>query len=138
MSEDDRSLLARLFEPASIEEQAPIARVLTYGFLALWSLVVLIPLYWVFITSFKGAGEVDNGPFYLPFVDFQPNLDAWRFMLIENNTLGPYMNSVVVALGSIEIEDEQGRRRNAAYSDVWRLRDGKLAELRAFVIPDSN
>lgn len=44
----------------------------------------------------------------------------------------------VVALGSIEIEDEQGRRRNAAYSDVWRLRDGKLAELRAFVIPDSH
>ncbi|OON62099.1 ketosteroid isomerase [Massilia sp. KIM] len=43
----------------------------------------------------------------------------------------------VVALGSIEIEDEQGRAGNAAYSDVWRLRNGKLAELRAFVIPDS-
>jgi multiple sugar transport system permease protein len=62
--------------------------------------VVLIPLYWVFITAFKGPGEVDNGPFYIPFVDFRPNLDAWRFMLIENNTLGPYLNSVVVALGS--------------------------------------
>jgi multiple sugar transport system permease protein len=98
--EDDRSLVSRLFEPASIEEQAPVARALTYALLALWSLVVLIPLYWVLITSFKGPGEVDNGPFYVPFLDFQPNLDAWRFMLVENNTLGPYMNSVVVALGS--------------------------------------
>jgi multiple sugar transport system permease protein len=98
--EDDRSLVSRLFEPASIEEQAPVARALTYALLALWSLVVLIPLYWVLTTSFKGPGEVDNGPFYVPFVDFQPNLDAWRFMLVENNTLGPYMNSVVVALGS--------------------------------------
>ena len=50
-------------------------RSLTYALLFLWSLVVLVPLYWVFITSFKGAGEVDNGPFYIPFVDFRPNLE---------------------------------------------------------------
>jgi multiple sugar transport system permease protein len=35
---DDRPVLTRLFEPASIDEQAPIARVLTYALLALWSL----------------------------------------------------------------------------------------------------
>ena len=62
-----------LFEPASIDEQAPAARVLTYALLILWSLVVLVPLYWVLITSFKGPAEVDNGPFYIPFVDFTPN-----------------------------------------------------------------
>ncbi len=95
-----RPIFSRLFEPASIEEQAPVAKVLTYALLFLWALVVLIPLYWVLITSFKGPGEVDNGPFYIPFVDFRPSLDAWRFMLLENNTLGPYLNSVVVALGS--------------------------------------
>lgn len=100
MSDPAPSLWRRLFEPPSIEEQAPAAKVVTYALLALWSLVVLIPLYCVLITSFKGAGDVDNGPFYIPFVDFQPNLDAWRFMLVENNTLRPYMNSVVVALAS--------------------------------------
>ena len=46
--------------------------------LALWSLFVLFPLYWVVITSFKDAAAVNLGPFYIPFLDFQPTLDAWR------------------------------------------------------------
>nr|WP_229487323.1 nuclear transport factor 2 family protein [Pseudoduganella lutea] len=41
----------------------------------------------------------------------------------------------VVALGDIESRDDAGKPVRNAYSDVWRLRDGKLAELRAFVIP---
>lgn len=41
----------------------------------------------------------------------------------------------VVAIGDIESTDEQGKPVQNAYSDVWRIRDGKLAELRAFVIP---
>ena len=94
------SYFRSLIEPRSIEEQSPAAKGLTYALLLLWTLVVMVPLYWVLITSFKGAGDVDNGPFYIPFVDFKPNLDAWDFMLIQNNTLGPYMNSVVVALAS--------------------------------------
>ncbi|TIQ41397.1 MAG: carbohydrate ABC transporter permease, partial [Mesorhizobium sp.] len=76
MSAEPRSLARRLFEPASIDSQAPVARVVTYVLLFLWALVVVIPLYWVLITSFKGPGEVDNGPFYLPFVDFAPSLQA--------------------------------------------------------------
>jgi multiple sugar transport system permease protein len=129
---DDRPFLTRLFEPASIDEQAPIVRVLTYALLAFWSLVVLIPLYWVFITSFKGAGEVDNGPFYIPFVDFQPNLNAWRFMLVENNTLGPYMNSVVVALGSTFLAVLIGSL--AAYALVRIRFQVKLAAVAIFLL----
>ena len=41
----------------------------------------------------------------------------------------------VVALGEIESKDEQGNVVQNAYSDVWRFRDGKMAELRAFVVP---
>lgn len=40
----------------------------------------------------------------------------------------------VTALGDIEMKDETGRLVRSAYCDVWRVRDGKLAELRAFVI----
>ena len=127
-----RRLLARLFEPASIDEQAPAAKALTYTLLALWSLVVLIPLYWVLITSFKGAGEVTNGPFYLPFVDFAPNLDAWRFMLVENNTLGPYLNSVVVALGSTILAVLIGSL--AAYALVRIRFRVKLAAIATFLL----
>jgi len=94
------SLYRRLFEPAAIDQQALLPRIATYAVLIFWTLVVLFPLYWVLITSFKGELDVSSGPFYLPFIDFHPNLDAWRFMLIDNNTLGPYLNSVVVAVAS--------------------------------------
>lgn len=40
----------------------------------------------------------------------------------------------VTALGTITLPDDHGQDVEYAYCDVWRLRDGKLAELRAFVI----
>ncbi|HTW25560.1 MAG TPA: carbohydrate ABC transporter permease [Acetobacteraceae bacterium] len=97
---DDRPLLRRLFEPKRLDELAPVPRLLTYGTLAFWSLGVLFPLYWVIVTSFKIEVQVDSGPYYLPFIDFRPTLGAWKFMVLENNFFGPYMNSVVVALSS--------------------------------------
>jgi uncharacterized protein len=40
----------------------------------------------------------------------------------------------VAALGEITLKDEAGKSVQHAYCDVWRFRDGKMAELRAFVI----
>jgi multiple sugar transport system permease protein len=132
MSAEPRSLARRLFEPASIDSQAPVARIVTYVLLFLWTLVVVIPLYWVFITSFKGPGEVDNGPFYLPFVDFAPSLQAWDFMLVQNYTLRPYMNSVVVAVASTLLAVLIGSL--AAYALVRIRFQVKLAAVAIFLI----
>ncbi|TIL43847.1 carbohydrate ABC transporter permease [Mesorhizobium sp.] len=132
MSTEPRSLARRLFEPASIDSQAPVARVVTYVLLFLWTLVVVIPLYWVFITSFKGPGEVDNGPFYLPFIDFAPSLQAWDFMLVQNYTLRPYMNSVVVAVASTLLAVLIGSL--AAYALVRIRFQVKLAAVAIFLI----
>jgi multiple sugar transport system permease protein len=76
-----------------------VRRVLVYASLLLWSGVVFFPLYWVLITSFKEPVQVFGGPYYLPFVDFQPSLDAWRYVLVTTggDTLRPYANSLVVA-----------------------------------------
>ena len=41
----------------------------------------------------------------------------------------------VVALGDITTAGADGKPVANAYSDVWRFRDGKMVELRAFVIP---
>ena len=70
-----------------------------------WAVVVLFPIYWLFVTSFKTPYQVDKGPFFIPFVDFQPTLDAWRYILIElgNDTLRPYTNTVIVGLASTSI-----------------------------------
>jgi multiple sugar transport system permease protein len=64
--------------------------------------VVLFPLYWLAITSFKLPIQVNAGPVYLPFVDFQPSLDAWRYIFVDlrSDTLRPFLNTVIVAVGS--------------------------------------
>jgi len=126
------SLRQRLFEPMTLEDQAPVPKIATYAALFLWSLIVLIPLYWVLVTSFKGQGEVQNGPYYFPFVDFTPSLDAWNFMLLQNNTLGPYLNSVVVALASTIIAVLVGSL--AAYALVRIRFQVKLATIVVFIL----
>jgi uncharacterized protein len=40
----------------------------------------------------------------------------------------------VVALGDIMVQEEGGKSVRHSYCDVWRVRDGKVAELRAFVV----
>jgi multiple sugar transport system permease protein len=77
-------------------------RVLVYGGLLAWSTVVFFPLYWVAITSFKEPVQVFGGPFFVPFVDFQPTLDAWQYVLVTTggDTLRPYVNSLIVASAS--------------------------------------
>jgi multiple sugar transport system permease protein len=132
MIEKHRSLRQRLFEPPSLEQQAAVPKVATYAMLLVWSLVVLVPLYWVLITSFKGQGEVANGPFYIPFVDFTPSLAAWDFMLLQNNTLGPYVNSIVVALASTLIAVLVGSL--AAYALVRIRLQVRIATIVIFIV----
>jgi multiple sugar transport system permease protein len=74
----NRSLMERLFEPPAIGRMSPVANLVAIVLLLVWSLFVLFPIYWVIITSFKDAAAVNQGPFYIPFVDFEPNLAAWR------------------------------------------------------------
>jgi ketosteroid isomerase-like protein len=40
----------------------------------------------------------------------------------------------LTALGKISMKDEDGKMVDYSYCDVWRFRDGKMAELKAFVI----
>jgi multiple sugar transport system permease protein len=132
MNGETRSLRRRLFEPPALDRQAPLAKVATYVLLLFWSLIVLVPLYWVLVTSFKLPGQVDNGPFYIPFVDFAPSLHAWDFMLLQNNTLGPYLNSVVVALASTIIAVMVGAL--AAYALVRTRVSVKLVTVAIFLV----
>lgn len=41
----------------------------------------------------------------------------------------------LTAIGEITLKNDSGRPVRHAYCDVWRFRDGKLAQLQAFVIP---
>ena len=132
LTPDTRPLGRRLFEPRSLEAMAPVPKAATYTVLALWTLVVLFPLYWVVVTSLKVEVDVNSGPFYLPFVDFQPKLDAWNFMLFHNNTLGPYFNSIIVALASTLLAVLIGSL--AAYALVRIRFQVKVAGILTFIV----
>ncbi len=73
---------------------------LSYVVLGGWAVIVLFPLYWILVTSFKLPIDVYSGPRYLPFVDFTPSLHAWRYIFVDlrNDTLRPFANTVIVAL----------------------------------------
>ena len=40
----------------------------------------------------------------------------------------------VTAIGKISLKNENGETENFEYCDVWRFQEGKMAELKAFVI----
>ena len=118
------------FARRSVTDLSPPAKFGAFVLLLAWAFVVLFPIYWLFVTSFKTPYQVDKGPFYIPFVDFQPTLDAWRYILVElgNDTLRPYTNTVIVGLSSSVIALILGSF--AAYALVrftYRPRVGMIA-----------
>ena len=90
---------------------SPAGALVSYLVLGLWTFLILFPLYWIAITAFKEPAEVNNGPFYIPFVDFEPSMHAWRYIFVDEgeglrnkfiNTLGVSTIStfISVALGA--------------------------------------
>ena len=75
-----------------------ILRIVTYAILSLWSLVCLFPIYWLAVTSIKGAADVDQAGNFLPFLNFEPSLDAWRFILTtpSENLVSRFINSLII------------------------------------------
>jgi multiple sugar transport system permease protein len=94
--------MRRFFHRTSALRPSPFEMALSYLALGSWALVVLFPLYWLFVTSFKLPIDVNTGPYYIPFVDFQPSLHAWRYIFVDmwNDTARPYVNTVIVGLTS--------------------------------------
>ncbi len=79
-------------------------KLISYVILLFWTFVVLFPLYWLFVTSFKLPIDVSDGPKYIPMVDFQPSLHAWQGMLGSTDSANifwrPYATTITVGLTS--------------------------------------
>ncbi len=95
-------LLARKRRPRTIFTPGPFGMAASYAVLGTWALIVLFPLYWLVVTSLKLPIDVDGGPFYLPFIDYKPTSEAWRYIFVDlrTDTFRPYLNTVVVATTS--------------------------------------
>jgi len=93
-------MLKYLFQRKSLSTPSYIEMGLSYLVLGIWAVVALFPLYWLLVTSFKLPIDVNMGPFYIPFVDYQPSLHAWEYILVgdlSNDTKRNFMNTLVVA-----------------------------------------
>lgn len=90
----------------SLRQTRIINKVVTHALLFLWTLVCLFPIYWVIITSFKLPIAVFQGPKYFPWIDFQPTLNAWKFLLTGPTSAAVYRswtNSAILAITSAAI-----------------------------------
>ena len=88
------------FQSKSFNTPSPVGAVLSYLILGGWAFLILFPLYWLIVTSLKISSQVAEGPFYIPFVDFKPSLDAWKYILVgdlSNDTLRTFKNTLIVA-----------------------------------------
>jgi multiple sugar transport system permease protein len=93
-------MIKRLFQSKTINTPSPAGAILSYLVLGFWAFLILFPLYWLVTTSFKISSQVNEGPFYIPFVDYQPTLDAWKYILVgdlSKDTLRNFTNTIIVA-----------------------------------------
>lgn len=86
--------------PSSSKFQIKPKQVLIYGILIGWCLLVYFPLYWTLITSFKLPVAIGIDVTYIPWVDFQPSLHAWRDVFKQSGVMRSFINGTVVSLAS--------------------------------------
>ena len=67
-----------------------------------WLFFAAFPLYWVVITAFKPPLAVSRGATYLPFIDYQPTLQAFidAFSGLRGDFWGPIVSSTLISLVS--------------------------------------
>ena len=77
-------------------------KILTQVLCIAWLIFTLFPLYWIFVTSFKSPIAVTGGPTYLPWIDFEPTLNAWSdaFSGSRGDFFATFFNSVWISIAA--------------------------------------
>ena len=72
------------------------------GFIIMWLVFMLFPIYWTLITAFKAPKAIYQGPYYLPGLDFTPSFVSWDWIFKENwaSVSRAFLNSLTDALVS--------------------------------------
>jgi N-acetylglucosamine transport system permease protein len=83
-----------------VRRELGIANVFSHGFLMLWGLLTVLPLLWMFISSFKSNGEILADPWGLPGA---LHLDNWARAWTGAHIGRYFLNSLVVVAGSVSL-----------------------------------
>jgi len=82
----------------------PFLKLLKIVAILVWSVFVVAPFLWALTTSFKTANGVTNGATYLPWIDYEPSLAAWKGLFGSDagsiDIVGPFANSLIVTLSA--------------------------------------
>ncbi|WP_433649899.1 carbohydrate ABC transporter permease [Micromonospora zamorensis] len=83
-----------------VRRQLGVANVLSHGFLVFWGLLTVLPLLWMFISSFKTNGEILSDPWGLPGA---LHWDNWARAWTGAHIGRYFLNSLVVVAGSVSL-----------------------------------
>lgn len=118
--------------------------IITYVLLAVWVVIALFPLYWMVTLSFKNLLLITTGPFFFPWVDFDPVTLGWtdvfqsgqrdRFLTAMRNSLVCAVGSGILSiiLGSMA---GYGLSRFSYRFGIWRNRDISFFFLSQLILP---
>ncbi|SCL36807.1 N-acetylglucosamine transport system permease protein [Micromonospora rhizosphaerae] len=83
-----------------LRRELGVANVFSHGFLLFWGALTVLPLLWMFVSSFKSDGEILSDPWGLPgALRFENWARAWTEAQIGRY----FLNSTIVVAGSLTL-----------------------------------
>lgn len=76
------------------------SRLVVYALLLVAAAFTLVPFLWAAVNSVKTLAETFQLGAFVPFLQFQPTLDAWRDVLSDPQTENAFVSSCVVSAGT--------------------------------------
>ncbi|MEV0807584.1 carbohydrate ABC transporter permease [Micromonospora sp. NPDC050200] len=93
-----------------VRRELGVANVFSHGFLLVWAVLTVLPLLWMFVSSFKSNGEILADPWGLPET---LHWDNWVRAWTDAHIGRYFLNSLVVVAGSVSLTMVMGA--TAAY-----------------------
>jgi N-acetylglucosamine transport system permease protein len=84
----------------AVRRDLGVVNVLSHGFLLLWGALTVLPLLWMFLSSFKSNAEILADPWGLPG---ELRLDNWARAWTTAHIGRYFLNSTVVVTGSVAL-----------------------------------
>ncbi|MFI7292657.1 carbohydrate ABC transporter permease [Streptomyces sp. NPDC050121] len=84
--------------PAEKKTEGKVLNVFSHGILVLWAIMVVLPLLWAVMTSFKDDSSIFGSPWSLPD---KLHFDNWSRAWTEANMSDYFLNTVLVVGGSL-------------------------------------
>ncbi|GAA1691893.1 carbohydrate ABC transporter permease [Fodinicola feengrottensis] len=85
-------------KPEKIPSEGGVLNVFSHGILILWAAMVILPMLWAFMTSFKTNAEIFEAPWALPT---KLHFENWSGAWINANFGAFFFNSLIVVGGGV-------------------------------------